>query len=214
MAKRRAVANLMALAVLSALVQRPMHPYQMAAVLREHGKDRNMKIKWGSLYTVVQNLEKHGLIEATDTLRQGARPERTVYAITAAGRAELVDWVRELISTPEPEQSRFVAGLSVMAVLSPDEAAGLLRQRLAVLERELAEDRVRLAEAARDVPRLFLIEEEYELAVAEAEVGFVRGLLGELTGGTFPGLADWQVFHDTGQVPPELAELMERGLPE
>ncbi|GIF80671.1 PadR family transcriptional regulator [Catellatospora bangladeshensis] len=213
MAKRRAVNNLMALAVLSALAQQPMHPYQMASVLREYGKDRNMKIKWGSLYTVVQNLEKHGLIEATDTVRQGGRPERTVYAITGPGRAELVDWVRELISTPEPEQSRFVAGLSVMAVLSPGEAAELLAQRLSVLERELADRRGRLAEASREVPRLFLVEDEYELAVAEAEVGFVRGLLAELTGGTFPGLADWQVFHDTGYIPPELAELMERGVP-
>lgn len=212
MARRRKVGNLMALAVLSALVQRPMHPYQMASVLREHGKDQNMKIKWGSLYTVVQNLEKHGLVEATGSVKQGGRPERTVYEITPAGRAELVDWVRELLSTPEPEQSRFVAALSVIAVLSPAEAADLLSQRLDALEKGLAARRAALAEAAREVPRLFLIEEEYELAVAEAETGFVRGLLDELTAGTFPGLADWQVFHDTGQIPPELAELMERGL--
>jgi DNA-binding PadR family transcriptional regulator len=206
------VGNLMALAVLSALAQQPMHPYQMASVLREHGKDRNMQIKWGSFYTVVQNLEKHGLIEATDTVRQGGRPERTVYAITEAGRAELVDWARELISTPEPEQSRFVAGLSVMAVLSPGEAAELLAHRLAVLEQRLADKRAALAEAARDVPRLFLVEEEYELAVGDAEAAFVRGLLDELTSGRFPDLADWQVFHDTGEVTPEVAALMERGL--
>ncbi|GIF96393.1 PadR family transcriptional regulator [Catellatospora citrea] len=211
-AKRRKVGNLMALAVLSALVQRPMHPYQMASVLREHGKDQNMKIKWGSLYTVVQNLEKHGLIEATESTRQGGRPERTVYGITAAGRAELTDWVRELLATPEQEQSRFTAALSVMAVLSPAESADLLAQRLTALEKGLAARRAALAEAAREVPRLFLVEEEYELAVAEAEVGFVRGLLGELTSGTFPGQAEWQVFSETGVVPPELAELMERGL--
>jgi DNA-binding PadR family transcriptional regulator len=211
-AKRRKVGNLMALAVLSALVQQPMHPYQMASVLREHGKDQHMKIKWGSLYTVVQNLEKHGLIEAGQSERQGGRPERTVYRITGAGRAELVDWVRELLSTPEREQSHFVAGLSVMAVLSPTDAADLLARRLDALERRLAAQRAALAEAAREVPRLFLIEEEYELAVGDAEAAFVRGLLDELTSGTFPGQADWQVFSDTGEVPPELAELMERGL--
>ena len=63
-----------------------MHPYEMAATMRERGKEQNMKIKWGSLYTVVQNLEKHGFIAATETSRQGRRPERTVYAITDAGR--------------------------------------------------------------------------------------------------------------------------------
>ena len=35
----------------------------MASVLRSRGKDLDMPIKWGSLYTVVGNLEKHGLIE-------------------------------------------------------------------------------------------------------------------------------------------------------
>src|SRR5437763_3152608 len=103
MAKRRKVANLLALAVLGTVVQRPMHPYEMASMLRERGKDKDLPIKWGSFYTVVRNLEKHGLIEATETARLGARPERTVYAITDDGRAELIDWVRELISTPERE---------------------------------------------------------------------------------------------------------------
>ena len=39
-----------------------MHPYEMASELRERGKDQSIKIKWGSLYTVVQNLEKHGFV--------------------------------------------------------------------------------------------------------------------------------------------------------
>src|ERR1700743_248120 len=122
MAKRRKVGNLLALAVLSALVQRPMHPYEMASVLRERGKDQDMPIKWGSLYTVVANLEKHGLVAATGSVRQGGRPERTVYAITDAGRAELTDWVRELLADPEPEQPRFAAALSVMGTIPPSQA--------------------------------------------------------------------------------------------
>src|SRR2546426_6652917 len=102
MAKRRKVSNLLALAVLGVLVQRPMHPYEMASVLRARGKDQDLPIKWGSLYTVVRNLDKHGLLEAAESARQGGRPERTIYRITEAGRAELVDWTRELVSTPEP----------------------------------------------------------------------------------------------------------------
>src|ERR687888_1769422 len=98
MAKRRPVRNLRALAVLTVVLQRPMHPYEMASVLRARGKDQDMPIKWGSLYTVVRNLEKHGLLEAAESGRQGGRPERTVYRITEAGRAEVEDWVRELVS--------------------------------------------------------------------------------------------------------------------
>ncbi|HJQ46358.1 MAG TPA: PadR family transcriptional regulator [Amycolatopsis sp.] len=211
MTKRRKVANLLALAVLGTVVQRPMHPYEMASMLRERGKDQDMKIKWGSLYTVVGNLEKHGLIEAAETAREGARPERTVYRITDAGRAELVDWVRELVSTPEREQPRFEAGLSHLGALTPDDAIELLRRRLEVLDAQLAEQRDLLARHSTELPRLFLIENEYDLALREAEAAWVRALLAEMADGTFPGLAQWREFHQTGQLPPEYAEIAERG---
>ncbi|KAA9148783.1 PadR family transcriptional regulator [Amycolatopsis acidicola] len=211
MAQRRKVGNLLALAVLSAVVQRPMHPYEMASILRERGKDKDMPIKWGSLYTVVGNLEKHGFLEAAESRREGGRPERTVYRITDAGRAELVDWARELVATPEPEQSRFQAGLSVLAIIPPTDVITLLRGRLDTLAGQLESQRKALTEAAAEIPRLFLIETEYELAIREAEAAWIKALLHELTEGTFPGLGQWQAFHDTGRLPPELTELAERG---
>lgn len=211
MPRRRNVGNLLALAVLSAVIERPMYPYEMASVLRERGKDQDMKIKWGSLYTVVQNLEKHGLLEATESMRQGRRPERTIYRITDAGREELKDWARELVSTPEREYPRFKAGLSVLGVLPPDEATGLLRQRLDLLEAQIAGQRESLAQYAREIPRLFLVEAEYDLAIREAEVAWIRALLDELTGDTLPGLAQWREWHTTGQVPPDWTDLAERG---
>jgi DNA-binding PadR family transcriptional regulator len=211
MTKRRRVNNLLALAVLSLTVQRPMHPYEMASMLRVRSKDQDMAIKWGSLYTVVRNMAKHGLIEAVASERHGARPERTVYRITDEGRAELDDWARELISTPEPEHPRFKAGLSVMGILPPDVAATLLADRLAALEAQIAAQRHDLATTGKDIPRLFLIEVEYELAIRRAEATWLRGLIDELTSGSFPGLAHWRAFHDTGELPAELADLAERG---
>jgi DNA-binding PadR family transcriptional regulator len=211
MAKRRKVGNLLALAVLSALVQRPMHPYEMASVLRARGKDQDMPIKWGSLYTVVGNLEKHGFVAAGESVRQGGRPERTVYAITDAGRAELTDWVRELLATPEPEQPRFAAALSVLAAIPPDDAVGLLRERLVGLHEQLATGRAALAELAGEIPRLFLVENEYELAIRQAEADWVAALEAELSSGTFPGQQVWQRFHETGELPADIAALAERG---
>jgi DNA-binding PadR family transcriptional regulator len=210
-ARRRKVGNLLGLAVLSALVLRPMYPYEMASHLRAWGKDRDMRIKWGSLYTVVRNLERHGFIEAVETLRAGARPQRTVYRITEAGRDELVDWVRELISTPEREQPRFEAGLSVLAVLSPEQATALLRERLRVLDEQIAEQRAALAGHRAETPRLFLVEAEYDLAIRDAEATWLRSLLDELDDGTFGGLTQWRAWHQTGRVPQELIELAERG---
>jgi len=211
-AKRRKVGNLLALAILALLVPgRPMHPYEMATVLRKTGKERDFRIKWGSLYTVVQNLERHGFIEEAGSDRAGRRPERTRYAITGPGRAELEDWLRELVSVPEPEQSRFEAALSVLAVLSPDEATGLLEQRLHALDDDITVQREGLAAAAKDVPRIFLIEAEYAVAMRNAEADWVRGLLAELTTGTLPGIAQWRDYHETGGAPPGWDELLAEG---
>lgn len=214
MAKRRKVNNPLALAVLAGLFERPMHPYEMASVLRERGKDQSMKINWGSLYTVVQNLEKHSFIEATGTTRQGRRPERTIYGITDAGRNELEDWLRELVGYPEREYPKFEAALSVVGVLGPDETIALLEQRVRMLEMEIAAGRATLAHVGQVVPRLFLVESEYHLAMRAAEARWVRDLVRELKDGTMPGVSAWRHYHETGQLPAELAELMERGRPE
>jgi DNA-binding PadR family transcriptional regulator len=212
MATKRKVENLMALAVLATVIQRPMHRYEIASLMRARGKDQDMDVKWGSLYTVVQNLAKHGFLEVVGTSRQGARPERTVYRITEAGRQEMLDWTRELLSTPEPEHPRFAAGLSVQMVLPPDEVIALLRVRLGALEASIAARRAAHAEYLEQVPRLFLVEEEFALAMLEAEAAWTSGLLDALVSGAFPGLEIWRAFHATGEMPPELAELAERGL--
>jgi DNA-binding PadR family transcriptional regulator len=210
MARRRKVGNLLALAVLSTLVHRPMHPYEIATTIRGWGKDQDFDVKWGSFYTVIRNMDKHGLIEAVESTREGRRPERTVYRITDAGRAELTDWARELISTPLPEKPRFRAGLSVLAVLHPDEVAELLRQRLHTMEDTIATAGAALADYLKTVPRLFLIEAEYDLAMQKAEAAWIRELLTEFEAGTYPGLADWRKIHETGEIPPELVALAER----
>jgi DNA-binding PadR family transcriptional regulator len=209
MASRRKVGNLLALSLLTLLTERPMYPYEMAATLRHRGKDQSIKINWGSLYTVVQNLEKHGLIETVEVGREGRQPERTTYQITDAGRAELADWLRELISEPEREYTRFEAALAECAVLSPRELTALLRQRLDALEVANAEHQAGLETWGAGLPRLFLIESEYHLALRRAETEWVRSLLKEFTDGTFPGLGDWQKFHDTGELPAEIQALAE-----
>jgi DNA-binding PadR family transcriptional regulator len=191
----RKVRNLLGLAVLATVAERPMHPYEMATVIRERGKDRDMGLKWGSLYTVVRNLHRHGFIDVVESSREGGRPERTVYRITDDGRRELQDWVRELIAVPEHEPPRFEAGLSVWVALDPDEVTALLRQRLSRLDEENSAQRAALEEHRREVPRMFLVEAEYDLALREADAAFTRGLLDELAHDAFPDQQQWRDWH-------------------
>jgi DNA-binding PadR family transcriptional regulator len=208
-AKRRKVGNLLALALLSLLAQQPMYPYQMAQTLRARGKDKTIKINWGSLYTVVQNLEKNGFVEEAGTVREGRQPERTVYQITDAGMAELKDWMRELISVPEDEHGGFVAALSEGGILSPGEMMDLLRRRLAALDEANAGHEADLKLWTKRLPRVLLIESEYELTMRKAEADWVRGLLKEITEGTISGIDAWRRMHETGQPPEEYFELDE-----
>jgi DNA-binding PadR family transcriptional regulator len=214
MAKRRKVGNLLALAILGTLVQRPMHPYEMASILRARNKDEDMPIKWGSLYTVVRNLEKHGLIVEVESERAGGRPERTIYSVTDEGVLELKDWVRELLGTPEREHVKFTTALSMIGALDPDEAIELLEHRLDQINVRIARDQAAYDEYVRDLPRLFLIETEYELAAMQAEVKWIEDLLREFESGTFPQLDGWRSFARTGVIPEQFRELAERGKPQ
>ena len=210
MAKRRKVGNLLALYLLSLLAQQPMYPYEMAQFLRERGKDKNFPINWGSLYTVVANLAKYGFIEEAGTVREGRQPERTTYQITSRGLAELRDWMAELLSVPEDERSGFVAALSEAGILPPDEVIELLTTRLTTLDKANAAQQDDLKVWVERLPRVLLIEAEYQLAMRVAQSQWLRGLLTELVEGTISGIDGWRRMHETGEVPPELIELNEQ----
>ena len=209
MAKRRKVSNLLALALLSLLAQQPMYPYEMAQALRARGKDRTIRINWGSLYTVVQNLEKHGFIEAAGTNREGRQPERTTYRITEQGMAELRDWLGELLSEPDDQPTPFAAALAEGGILPPAEMAELLAQRLARLDKANAAHEAELTVWNERLPRILLIESDYELAMRKAQADWVRGLLREITEGTLGGMDTWRKIHETGEIPQEIRELDE-----
>lgn len=198
--RRRKVSNLLGLVVLAGLLPKPLHPYELARTLREWNKDEDIGFRWGSFYTVIGNLAKHGFIEPLGSERVGARPERTVYQLTPAGRDELFDWVGELLSEPVRERPRFVAGLSVMSVLPPDDAVEMLRVRQLQLGREVVSRRAELETYARTVPRIFLIEDEFQLTQLESEIAWVDALINEIVSGTFPGLDEWESAHASGRL--------------
>ncbi|MGZ4620209.1 MAG: PadR family transcriptional regulator [Frankiaceae bacterium] len=185
----------MALAVLACLFERPMHPYEVATTLRTRAKDHSIRLNYGSLYSVVGALEKRRMITPVETEREGRRPERTVYRITDAGRAELVDWLSELLGTPEKEYPGFEAGLSLMPVLPPDDVVSLLDNRTMRLRLELEAMRATHELAAHEgLPRLFAIEGEYRRAMLEAELAFVMTLRDDIDKGTFEGIEQWRGY--------------------
>ncbi|MFG2376393.1 PadR family transcriptional regulator [Streptomyces sp. NPDC048504] len=201
--RRRKLGNPLALTVLVTLWQGPMHPYEIAQTLRRQGKDSTTKINYGSLYTVVQNLEKHGFVEVTDVERQGNRPERTVYGITDAGREEAVEWLSDLLAVPVKEFPIFETALPLVGVIHPDEVVRLLEERVQNLDLQAASARGALEKLYETLPRLFLVESEYQLHMVRAQAEWIRGLVDEIKKGSLPGVEGWRRFHETGELPTE-----------
>jgi DNA-binding PadR family transcriptional regulator len=197
--------NPLALAVLVCLYEKPMHPYEVAQTLRTRAKEQSVRLNYGSLYAVVESLEKKGFIKATGTVREGKRPQRTVYEITDEGSLEMTDWLTELIGTPNKEYPAFQAGLSFLPALDPDDALAALRRRAEALTMKLVAMRGAM-QAARDagLPRIFELESEYEERTLSAEFAFVRALVEEMENGTLEGLDLWRLFQTEDFNPEEV----------
>lgn len=171
----------LALAVLNLLYEQSLHPYEMQQRMRERGHDRVIKLKGSSLYSTIERLATAGLIVAEETRREGRRPERTVYALTEAGKHEVGEWLRELIARPTPDYPWFGSALAFLAAIPPEDALSLLEQRAILLDAEVAaEERVLTRVAQMGLPRLFAVETEYTLAMRRAELDWVRQIVADI----------------------------------
>jgi DNA-binding PadR family transcriptional regulator len=197
----RSRTNPLALAVLACLYERPMHPYEMAQTLRTRAKHESLRLNYGSLYSVVESMEKRGLVEAVATTQEGRRPQRTVYGITEAGKVEMTEWLADLVAVPTKEYLQFEAALSLIHGLPPDEAVSLLRQRGDALDLRI--DQLEAAGDSADkrgIPHLFLLENDYVIALLRTEVEFTRRLVADIESGEIDGLDEWRSWY-TPQTP-------------
>jgi DNA-binding PadR family transcriptional regulator len=178
---RDALANPVALPVLGALLEQPMHPYQLAVTLAERG----VPVNRGSVYDTVEAMARAGWIEPLPAERDGTRPQRTPYALTEDGRDELVRRLDAQIRAPRREFTEFLGAVSHIGVLGPARAAEALAERAERLAVLMDEDHRRLDEALADgtVPRLFVIEAEYALVLMQAEREWVLALADEIKDG-------------------------------
>jgi DNA-binding PadR family transcriptional regulator len=191
--KPKRPANPLALAVLTLLYERPMHPYEMAATLKERRKEASIKLNYGSLYTVIEGLLREKFIRDLETTREGRRPERTVYALTTLGESEMLSWMRDLVRTPAKEYPQFEAALSLLPVLPPEEAIELLAQRIQLLKAVIASFKIEEQERqAMKLPRLFAIESEFHEAMVHTEFQYIESLLRDLKRDAKGLTTDWK----------------------
>ncbi len=191
----RRPSNPLALAVLALLYEKPMHPYEMSSTLKFRQKEESIKINYGSLYAVVESLDKRGLIKAVERIRDGRRPERTVYVLTPPGEELLLSWLSELLAQPSRQYTDFEAAMSLLPVLPPEIVQDLLEQRLTALAAE-TEQYATIRDASAHMPAIFIVEGDYRAALREAETRFVRDLVDQIASGSLGGIPIWRRLHE------------------
>jgi DNA-binding PadR family transcriptional regulator len=179
------------LIVLWELVDGPKHVYGIQKQLEQQGKDRVVNVRSrASLYQTLERLTRLGLVEVHETVRQDGYPDRIVYAITDGGRETAREWLRETLRSTGGEYPDFIAAVSILFGLPPEDARAQLEQRAESLAAELAETKA-LLQAHPGLPRLFLLEEEYRQALLEAEIDWLRGVIDDLRDGRLTWSEQW-----------------------
>jgi DNA-binding PadR family transcriptional regulator len=181
-----------ALAVLALLYESPMHPYRMQQLIKERGKDEVINVRQrASLYQTIDRLLRTKLITIQETARAEKWPERTIYAITEHGRATMLSWMHEMLSTPAREFPAFPAVLAYLSLLTPEDARVQLDLRVQALAAEIERIDSELRRGMALVPRLFLLESEYLRAVLNTELTWVQSIVKELVTGQLTWNEEW-----------------------
>ncbi len=179
------------LIVLWLLFEGPKHVYRMQKLLEQQGKDRVVNVRSrASLYQTIERLMRLGLVEVQATVRTPGLPDRIVYVITEAGREAAREWLREMLRSTGGEFPDFIAAVSVLFGLAPEDARAQLELRAEKLAAELADAEAQLA-GNPNLPRLFLLEEEYRRAVLDAELTWLRGVIDDLSEGRLTWSEQW-----------------------
>lgn len=89
-------------AVLALLTDGPSHGYSLKAAFEHAVGPQWGPLNIGHLYQVLERLSRDELV-TSHREAQTVKPDRVVYEITAAGRAELADW----LAAPTPRTSGF-----------------------------------------------------------------------------------------------------------
>jgi DNA-binding PadR family transcriptional regulator len=179
------------LLILWQLVAGPNHAYGLQKLFTSEGKDRVVNLRSrANLQQAIKRLQRLGLVEVHETVRGEGYPDRIVYAITDAGREAARAWLREMLAESAGEYPDFIAAVSILFGLEPDDARTQLQRRAAQLSDALADTDAQL-QGNPDLPRLFLLEEEYRKAILTAQLTWLRSIIDDLETGRLTWNEQW-----------------------
>jgi DNA-binding PadR family transcriptional regulator len=157
--------------ILDALVvEGPMHGHQLRLLAEKEHVQEWTDFSVGALYGALKRLAADGLIEEIRSEREGAYPERVVYAITDAGRVALgvekLNALREVVVRADP----FVLAVSRLDRNRLDQLDETIAARIARLKAMVAETEAHNASIEQYLTFTEKFVVSHKLALLKAEV--------------------------------------------
>jgi DNA-binding PadR family transcriptional regulator len=141
--------------VLALLAKEPSHGYQLRARLRQALGPLGDAMNDGQIYVTLTRLEKAGLVTCEQAAGLADRPDRKVYALTAAGQQRVAGWFAE-VAWPRPDLAEFHLKLIAAAAGPADPVSIVDAQRRELLRRLRDAQRAAMAEPDRSPAALLL----------------------------------------------------------
>lgn len=174
----------------------PVHGYDLRRGILSWGADEWANVTPGSIYNALKALVRDGLLEVVGTDRQGARPERTIYQLTAEGEKEFQQLLRENLWRSRLPNHPLHVGLAFFPLFPRDELATAVRHRVDELQAQVAYCHSELRDilgshgdpSRGGVP--YHVAESLRLTAAllEGEAAWARDLAERLENGELDGL--------------------------
>ncbi len=123
------------LLLLGVLRQADMHGYRLTEFI-ERDMGTCIDLKKPTAYYLLDKMVARGWVTRHEE-REGARPPRQVYRLTAEGEALFQSLLRDNLAHYAPVRFASDIGLAYLDALPPEEALRLLAERRAALEAEL-----------------------------------------------------------------------------
>jgi DNA-binding PadR family transcriptional regulator len=122
------------LLVLGLVAEMPRHGYELEQIIERRGMREWTQIGFSSIYFVLGQLQKNGLVKAETPATAKARKR---YTLTRAGRKILVSQTLAAIHTVRPTYSSLLMGVIHWPILTRAQALDALQSRKDAVAKEL-----------------------------------------------------------------------------
>ncbi|MFS0557012.1 PadR family transcriptional regulator [Brevibacillus sp. 179-C9.3 HS] len=123
------------LLVLGLLMEGEKHPYEVQQQVKARGMDCYIKYAKGSLYYAFDQLEKNGMIEVKEVIRESNRPDKTMYGITPKGEEQFQQLLLQELQKPMQLTNPIYAALTFASYGDPQKMEEALEGNIQEVKR-------------------------------------------------------------------------------